>query len=98
MMSAPSAASARAIPSPMPLVEPVTSATFPFNAISRLPEASGEIIVQHRAEGQGEIDQQMLPADDLADRQVGQPAIDVRHQMQPRRALEGEFHLDILEM
>src|SRR5512135_1253968 len=84
---APSLASARAMPRPMPLVEPVTTAPFDFRIMIKL--RSGEIVVEHAPIGQHKIDQQVPAADDALHWKVGDPAIDVRNEMKPRGAFPG---------
>src|ERR1700686_18007 len=99
MISAPSAASARAIPSPIPLVEPVTNATLPFNAMGDPPLFRFvEIVVQHFAIGQRQIRAEMLPVMNFPYRQIRQTAIRVRHEMQSGLAGISKFQIDIFQI
>src|SRR5579859_1728181 len=81
---APSLASARAMPRPMPLVEPVTTAPFDFKIMVKL--RSGKVVVENAPIGQHKIDQQVPAADDALHRKICDAAIDVRNEVEPRRA------------
>ena len=71
MIAAPSAASARAMPNPIPLVEPVTNATFPFNAMSRSPLfCFDQVVVQNLAIRQCQVGTKMLPIMNFPYRQI----------------------------
>src|SRR5688572_22092638 len=60
-MSAPSPARARAIPRPMPEVDPVTTATFPFSAIQLLRVKSDAILLRRRKAAPAGNDDRLRP-------------------------------------